>query len=221
MNTMITVLLVDDHPLLRAGLRMLLEAEPDLRVVGEAADGDEAVSQAEALRPDVVVMDLLMPRMDGLEATLRITAGGSAARVLVLTVTPGTELLMPALNAGAVGYLTKQAADRDLVHAIRAVARGDPFLPPGGLRMLAEMLRGGGLAGMRHDPVSLLSEREREVLKLTAEGYDSAGIGDRLGLSARTVDSYRQRLMGKLGLHHRSEAVHFALEHGLLVPAAA
>ena len=219
MDTTIRVLLVDDHAVLRAGLRVLLEAERDIQVVGEAASGEEGIRKAEELRPDVVVMDLSMPRMDGLEATRRITAAGLPVRVLVLTVDAEADSLVPVLEAGAVGYVAKGASDGQLVEAIRVVSRGDPFLPPGSVRLLTESLRTGSPRALQSAPLSLLSGRERDVLALTAEGFSSAEIGERLGLSHKTVDTYRQRLMGKLGLHRRSEVVHFALDHGLLAAA--
>ena len=219
MDTTIRVLLVDDHAVLRAGLRVLLEAERDIQVVGEAASGEEGIRKAEELRPDVVVMDLSMPRMDGLEATRRITAAGLPVRVLVLTVDAEADSLVPVLEAGAIGYVAKGASDGQLVEAIRVVSRGDPFLPPGSVRLLTESLRTGSPRALQSAPLSLLSGRERDVLALTAEGFSSAEIGERLGLSHKTVDTYRQRLMGKLGLHRRSEVVHFALDHGLLAAA--
>ena len=219
MDTTIRVLLVDDHAVLRAGLRVLLEAERDIQIVGEAGSGEEGIRKAEELRPDVVVMDLSMPRMDGLEATRRITAAGLPVRVLVLTVDAEADSLVPVLEAGAVGYVAKGASDGQLVEAIRVVSRGDPFLPPGSVRLLTESLRTGSPRALQSAPLSLLSGRERDVLALTAEGFSSAEIGERLGLSHKTVDTYRQRLMGKLGLHRRSEVVHFALDHGLLAAA--
>ncbi|HEX6370547.1 MAG TPA: response regulator transcription factor [Longimicrobium sp.] len=215
----IRVLLVDDHAVLRAGLRVLLEAEAGIQVVGDAASGEEGIRKAEELRPDVVVMDLSMPRMDGLEATRRMTAAGLPARVLVLTVDAEADSLVPVLEAGAAGYVTKGAPDGQLVEAIRVVGRGDPFLPPGSVRLLTDSLRAGRPPAPPSDPLSLLSTRERDVLALTAEGFSSAEIGERLGLSHKTVDTYRQRLMGKLGLHRRNEVVHFALDHGLLAAA--
>lgn len=219
MDTTIRVLLVDDHAVLRAALRMLLQAERDIQVVGEAASGEEGIRNAEALRPDVVVMDLSMPRMGGLEATRRITAAGLPVRVLVLTVDAEADSLVPVLKAGAAGYVAKGAPDGELVRAIRVVSRGEPFLPPGSVRLLAESLRAGPPPVPRSEPLSLLSTRERDVLALTAQGFSSAEIGERLGLSPKTVDTYRQRLMGKLGLHRRNEVVLFALDHGLLAAA--
>ena len=213
----IRVLVVDDHAVLRAGVRALLESEPGLQVVGEAASGEEAVELAARLRPDVVVMDLAMPGMGGLEATRRITSARLAPGVLVLTAHPEDESLMPLLDAGTSGYLTKADADRELVNAIRVVARGDAYLHPGAARLLAESLRH---PERESHGLSRLSEREREVLVLTAEGLSSTEIGARLTLSHKTVDTYRQRMMEKLDLHRRSELVRFALDNGLLAGAA-
>jgi two-component system response regulator NreC len=213
----IRVLLVDDHALLRAGVCTLLRSEPGLDVVGEAASGEEALQKAAALRPDVVVMDLSMPGMGGLEATRQIVAARLASEVLVLTAHADGEYLMPVLQAGAAGYVTKDTADRELVDAIRVVARGDAFLYPGAARLLAESLRTE--RAPRNELLSRLSEREREVLALTAEGFSSTEIGSRLTLSHKTVDTYRQRMMEKLDLHRRSELVHFALANGLLAAA--
>lgn len=217
----IRVLLVDDHALLRTGLRMLVDQEPGMEVAGEAATGEEGVRMAAELRPDVVVMDLSMPGMGGMEATRRIVGAGLPSRVLVLTAHAGDEYLMPLLEAGAAGYVTKHSADRELVDAIRVVAGGDVFLYPGAARVLTESLRSVRRPDSRTDPLAPLSAREREVLALTAEGFSSTEIGERLGLSHKTVDTYRQRMMDKLSLHRRSELVHFALENGLLARAVA
>jgi two-component system response regulator NreC len=213
------VLLVDDHAVLRAGLRMLLDAEPGMQVVGEAGSGEDGVRLAGELRPDVVVMDLSMPGLHGLEATRRIVAAGLPSRVLILTVHADAEYLMPVLDAGAAGYVTKHSADHELVQAIRIVARGDVFLYPGAVRVLAQSLRGAPRTDPREDALAVLSAREREVLALTAEGFSSTEIGERLTLSHKTVETYRQRLMDKLNLHHRSELVRFAVDRGLLAPA--
>ncbi len=215
----IRVLLVDDHALMRAGLRALLASEPDVEVVGEAATGEEGVEKALELRPDVVLMDLSMPGCGGLEATRRI-AQGTGARVLVLTLHAEREYLMPVLDAGGSGYVTKHSADHDLLDAIRVVAGGDVFLYPSATRMLIRSVRGGREPERPADPVNLLSAREREVLTLTAEGFSSTEIGGRLHLSHKTVETYRQRVMDKLDLRHRSELVRFALDRGLLAAAA-
>jgi len=215
----IRVLLVDDHAVMRAGLRALLASEPGIEVVGEASTGEEAVEVAERLRPDVAVMDLSMPGIGGLAATRQITAKQLSTRVLVLTLHGESEFLLPLLEAGGSGYVTKSSADRDLVEGIRVVARGDVYLDPGAARLLVRNFREPRDAG-REAPLARLSAREREVLALTAEGFSSAEIGVRLGISGKTVETYRERLMDKLGLHHRSELVRLALREGLLVAAA-
>lgn len=215
----IRVLLVDDHAVLRAGLRALLEAEPGMVVVGEAASGEEGVQRAAELRPDVVLMDLTMPGMGGMEATRRIVAGDSGARVLILTVHAESEYLLPVLQAGGAGYVTKMSADRDLVRALRVVAAGDVFLYPSAARVLTQSLVAPA-DDRAENPVEVLSAREKEVLVLTAEGFSSTEIGEKLGLSHKTVETYRQRMMDKLELHHRSELVRFALKQGLLVATA-
>lgn len=212
----VRVLLVDDHAVLRAGLRALLETQADIRVVGEAATGEEGVARARGLRPDVVLMDLVMPGAGGLEATRQIAALGTGARVLVLTVHAEEEFLLPVLDAGASGYLTKESAGDGVIEAIRAVARGEVFLSPSAARTLTRRFRGPQGPGAAEDPLEPLSDREREVLALTAEGFTSGEIGERLRISPKTVDTYRQRLAEKLDLHHRSELVRFALRTGLL-----
>jgi two-component system response regulator NreC len=210
----IRVLLADDHGILRAGLRALLGNEPDIEVVGEAADGEEAVAQTVALDPDVVVLDIAMPRLDGLEATRRIRDRGLRARILILTVHAEERYLLPVLRAGGAGYVLKSGADTDLLDAIRTVARGDAFLYPGATRLLlSEYL---GKEGEPRDRSKALSERERQVLALTAEGYSAQEIGERLILSPKTVETYRERAMQKLGLRRRADIVHYALRSGLL-----
>lgn len=210
----ITVLLADDHGILRAGLRALLGNEPDIEVVGEAADGEEAVAQTAALDPDVVVLDIAMPHLDGLEATRRIRDRGLRAKILILTVHAEERYLLPVLRAGGAGYVLKSGADTDLLDAIRTVARGDAFLYPGATRLLlSEYL---GKEGDARDRSKALSERERQVLALTAEGYSAQEIGERLILSPKTVETYRERAMQKLGLRRRADIVHYALRSGLL-----
>jgi two-component system response regulator NreC len=185
-----------------------------VEVVGEASSGDEAVDKVRELKPDVVVMDLSMPGSNGLEATRRIAALELDTNVLVLTVHAEEEYLVPVVEAGASGYLTKTSADTDLLEAIRVVARGQVFLPPKATTLLLKQYK----AAESSEEVSLkdLSTREQEVLALTAEGYSSREIGKKLFISPKTVDTYRSRIMDKLGLSHRSDLVRFALRVGLL-----
>jgi two-component system, NarL family, response regulator NreC len=215
MTERIRVLIADDHALFRAGLRALLETEDFVDVVGEAGSGDEAVQRALELRPDIVIMDLSMPGMNGLEATRRITALDIGVMVLVLTVHAEEEYLVPVVEAGASGYLTKTSADRDLVEALRTVARGEVYLPAQATALLLKQVRDAGDANNGHS-LAELSPREREVLALTAEGFSSSEIGKKLFISPKTVDTYRARIMEKLQLNHRSELVRFALKVGLL-----
>lgn len=217
MAAKLKVLLVDDHVLFRSGVRALLSDEIGLEVVDEAGDGEEAIEKARKLKPDVMVMDLSMPGTHGLEALRRLAALGSGVRVLVLTMHDPEEYLLPALDAGAAGYLSKTSADDDLVDAIRTVARGDAYLPPGGAQLLLHRYKN---PSAQSSPVESrlkdLSAREEEVLALTAEGFSSSEIGKKLFISPKTVDTYRTRIMKKLDFHHRSELVRFALRSGLL-----
>jgi DNA-binding NarL/FixJ family response regulator len=218
MSAKIRILLADDHPVLRSGLEALLSLEDDVLVVGHASTGEEAVEKTSLLRPDVVVMDLAMPVMDGLEATRRIMALDLGARVLVLTSQTEEEFLLPVLEAGASGFVRKTSADVDLITAIRTVAGGEVFLYPSATRVLLKQYK-QSREPQAEGPLEKLSEREREVLALTAEGYSSAEIGKKLFLSPKTVDTYRARMMQKLGLTHRAELVHLALQTGMLKPA--
>lgn len=218
MSEMIRVLLVDDHAVLRGGLRALLRLEPDLDVVGEVGSGEAALERVQALRPDVVVMDLTMPGMGGLEATRQITALGVPTRVLILTSHPEEEYLLEVLEAGASGYVRKTSAEEDLVHAIRMVSRDEVFLYPHATKLLLKGYKTAEEKG-EASPLDELSEREREVLTLAAQGYGSAEIGKKLFLSPKTVDTYRSRLMQKLGFTHRAELVRFALDTGVLRPS--
>ncbi len=211
----VRILLVDDHAVLRAGLRALLEAEPGFQVVGEAGTGEEGVRLAGQTRPDVVVMDLSMPGMGGLEAVRQIAALNQGARVLVLTMHGEEEHLLPVLEAGGSGYVTKKSADEELIEAIHTVARGDVFLYPSGAKLLLRGLKAKAEPG-EEDPLDRLTEREREVLSYTVEGFSSSEIGKKLFISPKTVDTYRARIMEKLNLRHRSELVRFALRKGLL-----
>jgi len=218
MASTVKILLVDDHVLFRSGVRALLNDEIGLEVVGEAGDGEEAIDKARKLKPDVMVMDLSMPDTNGFETLRRLAALGSDVRVLVLTMHGPDEYLLPALDAGAAGFLSKTSADDDLVSAIRMVARGDAYLPSGGAQLLLNRYKNGAGDPQSSTEAKLaeLSAREEEVLALTAEGFSSSEIGKKLFISPKTVDTYRTRIMKKLDLRHRSELVRFALKSGLL-----
>jgi DNA-binding NarL/FixJ family response regulator len=211
----IRLVLADDHAILRAGLSALLALESDLDVVAEVSTGEDAVERARTLRPNVVVMDLDMPGMGGLEATRQIAALEQETRVLVLTSHAETEYLLRVLEAGGSGFVQKTNAEQDLINAIRVVAGGEVFLYPSATRLLLREYRTAEAKG-EVSPLEELSEREREVLALTAEGFTSTEVGKKLFLSPKTVDTYRSRLMQKLGLSHRSELVRFALQTGVL-----
>lgn len=215
MDDTIRIIVADDHSILRSGLAALLDLEHDMQVVAEVGTGEEAVEQAATLRPDVVIMDLDMPGIGGLEATRRIAALENAARVLVLTSHAENENLLPVLDAGGSGFVHKSKAREDLVEAIRVVARDEVFLYPSATRLLLERYQTAEEQG-EAEPLEELSVRERQVLRLTAEGYTASEIGDRIFLSPKTVETYRSRVMRKLGLSHRSELVRFALRTGVL-----
>jgi two-component system response regulator NreC len=216
-NGTIRIVLVDDHVVLRSGLKALLEAEEDMLVVGEAATGEEGMEKVERLKPDVVVMDLSMPGIGGLEATRAIVALEKGTRVLVLTMHAEEEFLLAVLEAGGSGYVRKTGADMELTTAIRTVARDEVYLYPSAAKLLLQGFKTKA-AGAGPDPLDPLSDRERDVLQRTAQGFSSSEIGEKLFISPKTVDTYRSRIMHKLGLTHRSELVRFALETGLLKP---
>lgn len=216
MSGKIKVLLADDHALLRAGLRSLIGQESDMEVVGEASDGQESVARAVELKPDVVVMDVAMPKANGLEAISAMRRGGVKSKILVLTMYSEEQYLMQVLRRGGNGYVLKRSADTELMQAIRTVHAGGVFLYPSAARLLIGDRESddGESAGL-----DLLTEREREVLKLTVEGYTNQEIANRLIISVKTVDTYRSRIMEKLNLRHRSELVRYALRKGLLAPS--
>jgi two-component system response regulator NreC len=215
-NSAIRIVLADDHAILRSGLKALLSLEPDLEVVGEAGNGREAIQLAKQLNPDVIVMDISMPDMDGLQAAEEIHQQGLPCRVVMLTVHADEDYLFQTLRLGASGYVLKSSADTELIDAIRTAHRGEVFLYPSAVKkLLGEYLRGESGEGRKERDV--LTSREREVLKLTAEGYTNNEIAEKLVISPKTVDTYRQRIMEKLNLHRRSELVRYALHKGLLV----
>jgi two-component system response regulator NreC len=210
------IVLADDHAVLRAGLRSLLNSEPDLTVVGEAGDGDEALRQVALHRPDVLVLDLMMPRVKGLDIIEELTATYPSVRVLVLTMHADTQYLRHVIKAGCAGYVTKTSADTELITAIREVAQGKSYLNPEAANALLQVYRQKEEIQKEADDRQKLSERESEVLVMTALGYNSREIGEMLSISPKSVDTYRQRLMEKLHLETRAELVQYALKNGLL-----
>lgn len=212
-ETIIRILLVDDHKMLRDGLRALLEAEGDMQVVAEAGTVDDAVRAATEIMPDVVVMDLGMPGGSGLDAIRQIRAKKIAVRIVVLSMHSGREMVMAAFQAGSDGYVPKSTAHTYLIQAIRAVCDGKRFLHPDAATVLVD-----GLLDKQEESklTSLLSERELDVIRLTAMGFTSREIGEKLALSPKTVDTYRERAMSKLNIESRSEIIRFALRAGLL-----
>lgn len=212
----IRILLVDDHMVVRIGLRALIDSEPDLQVAGEAGNGVEAIEQVRALQPDVVVMDIAMPEMDGLEATRRIRSEQPACPVLILTVHAQEKYLFPVLKAGGAGYVLKSTVDTELLDAIRTVARGGAFLYPSATRMLLEDYLSHLHNVPDQDAYESLSEREREVLKFIALGHTAKEVAEKIAISPKTVETYRTRIMEKLNLQSRVDLVQYALARGLL-----
>ncbi|MEU3890300.1 response regulator transcription factor [Streptomyces sp. NPDC029041] len=211
------ILLADDHALVRRGVRLILDAEPDLSVIAEADDGAEAVARAREHRPDLAVLDIAMPRLTGLQAARELSRTCPGTRILILTMYDNEQYLFEALGAGASGYVLKSVADRDLVEACRATMRGEAFLYPGAVDALIRdhlaRAREGGAASSR-----ALTDREEEILKLVAEGHTSQQIADLLVISPRTVERHRANLLQKLGLKDRLELTRYAVRVGLIEP---
>ena len=212
MSENIRVLIADDHPLIREGLRGLLAAEPDLELVGEAADGSEAVEKTDQLRPDVILLDLLMPVKSGIEAIIEIKEKDPEARILVLTSFADDEQVFPALRAGALGYLLKDSSPQDLLRAIRSVYRGESSLHPAIARRLVLQFSQPAVDSSPENP---LTQREVEVLKLVAEGLSNQNIADELVVSERTVGKHVGNILEKLHLANRTQAALYALREGL------
>ena len=208
MTEEIRVLIVDDHPIVRSGLRSLLMAESDIDVVGEAIDGNEGIKKTEALRPNVVLMDISMPNMDGLDATRQIKGKFPEVQILVLSMHRSDEYFFEMLRAGASGYILKTAKTSDLLEAIRVVNRGEVFLYPA---MAQKLVHGYlKLADWENETQTILSPREKEILFLIAEGYSFKEIAEKLVISPSTVYSHRSNLMSKLGLNDRHELIEYA-----------
>jgi len=215
----IRVMIVDDHAILRAGLKMLINAQADMEVVSEAPDGEKAIQEVKEKRPDVALLDLTMPRVGGMKALQEIARNCHETRVLVLTMHDDPAYLRSALAAGGSGYLLKRAVDEELLAAIRAVHHGGIFVDP----RLASVLVGDVLAkkGTKTgptQPINILSDRELQVLKLVARGYSSAQIAKQIAVSVKSVETYRSRFAEKLGLRTRSDVIRFAVQMGLLTP---
>jgi two-component system, NarL family, response regulator NreC len=212
----IRVLLADDHTILRAGVRMMLNAQPDIEVVGEASDGRHAIAEAQRLQPDVILMDITMPDLNGIEATRQVKRLLPEIKVLVLTMHENEEYLFQVLRAGASGYMLKEAADTELISAIRIITNGSFYLSSSAQSMMVGDYLQRVRSGEERDSYSELTEREREILKHVAEGYTNNQIAERLFISPKTVDTHRTHIMDKLNLHSRAELVKYAMRRGLL-----
>jgi len=213
----IRILLVDDHAVVRAGLRMLLGADPELQIVGEAENGAQALRLTDELAPDVVLMDISMPDMNGIEATRKIKEQAPNVAVLALTMHEDDQYFFEMLAAGASGYVPKRAAPNDLISAIHAVYKGGVFLFPSVARVLVQdYIQRAARAGTAGHGFDVLTEREREVLTLIAQGLSNQDIADQLVISAKTVNRHRENIMAKLNLHSRVELVRYAIEKGLI-----
>jgi len=212
----IRVLVVDDHTIVRDGICALLALAGDIEVVGEAANGREALDMVEELTPDVVLMDIAMPVMGGLEATRRIRREFPGTKVLVLTQYDDKEFVFPVIEAGACGFISKIAASSELIQGIHSVYRGDSFLSPSVAKIVVEDYQQVASMRDRHDPYEQLTDRERDVLKLVAEGYTTQQIADMLIISPKTVEGHKTNLMAKLDIHNRVDLVKYALRKGII-----
>ena len=212
----IKVFIADDHAVVRDGLRSLLEANPEIEVIGDASDGRQAVSQIMALNPDVVIMDISMPELNGIDATHQVLEYNPKLGVIILSILGTTEHVFRALQAGVKGYLLKESAGREVVDAVLCVASGKRYLSqPITETLVADYVRQREQAAEK-SPLDALSPREREILKLVLEGKSSAEIGKQLFLSAKTVETYRSRMMRKLGISDMPSLIKFAIQHGLI-----
>ncbi|MFJ5306993.1 response regulator [Streptomyces sp. NPDC088350] len=214
---MTRILLADDQQLIRGGIRMILQSQDDFEIVGEAEDGAQAVDLARSLRPDIVLMDVQMPGLDGLEATRQVVAAGNCV-VLVLTTFNREDYLFQALQAGASGFLLKNASPEDLISAVRVVARGDALLAPELTRRLFDQFVARPAVSQRPDLVDLLTEREEQILRLVAGGDSNAEIARKLFVGEATVKTHVSRVLNKLGLRDRVQAVVYAYETGVVMP---
>jgi DNA-binding NarL/FixJ family response regulator len=217
MTTPIRILLADDHALVRRGVRLILDNEPDLRVVAEAADGAEAVELARADPPDLAILDIAMPRMTGLQAARELSRIQPGLRILILTMYDNEQYFFEALRVGAAGYVLKSVADRDLVEACHAAMRDEPFLYPGVVTALVREYLDRARNGV-DIPARAVTDREEEVLKLVAEGHSTKEIAELLFISVKTVERHRSNILAKLGLRDRLELTRYAIRAGLIEP---
>ncbi len=208
----IKILVADDHAILRDGIRALLDLHDDIEIIGEASEGNEAIEKTRELMPDIIVMDIAMPGMDGLEATRRIKKKNPQVKILILTQHDNREYIISAIKAGAAGYVPKKALGSELISAIRAVHRGESFLYPSAAAALIQDY----LHQVEEEPYDLLTAREREILKLIAEGHTSREVAEMLFISLKTVLGHRTKLMDKLDIHNRTELIRYAMRKGLV-----
>jgi len=213
---MLSVFVADDHSIVREGLRRLIEAEPDLKVCGEAADGREVLDEVARVRPDIIVLDITMPKLGGLETLERLRSNDSGVKVILLSGHSDPPFIQSAISLGADGYVLKNAGAGEIVAAIRGVAQGGSYFSPEVAREIVEQLRAPKTD--KEDPFSLLSGREREVLHLIADGLSAKEVAVELEISTKTVEAHRSSLMRKLGVRKATELVRYALRHGLIEP---
>ncbi|NGO49436.1 response regulator [Streptomyces ureilyticus] len=211
------ILLADDHALVRRGVRLILDSEPDLTVVAEAGDGAEAIEAARTTQPDLAILDIAMPRLTGLQAARELSRTQPDLRILILTMYDNEQYFFEALKAGAAGYVLKSVADRDLVEACRATMRDEPFIYPGAINALIRNYLDRAKDGANL-PAKAITDREEEILKLVAEGHTSQEIADLLVISVKTVERHRANLLQKLGLKDRLELTRYAIRAGLIEP---
>jgi two-component system, NarL family, response regulator NreC len=210
----VAILVVDDHPIVRQGLRHLLEAEPEFKVVGEAEDGIEALRLVERLRPDILVLDMMMPSLNGLEVLRQIKNLSPSTRAIILSMQSADTYVLEALKNGAVGYVLKETGPSELVNAVHEVVQGNQYLSA----KLSNRLKSSGqmLMDTPSDAYETLTAREREILQMTAEGLTSHEVGEKLAISPRTIEVHRGNLMNKLGIHSQAELIRFAIKRGII-----
>jgi two-component system, NarL family, response regulator NreC len=210
----VTIIVVDDHPIVRQGLRHLLETESEFRVVGEAEDGIEALQLVEQIKPDVLVLDMMMPSLNGLEVLRRIKKSSPVTRTIILSMQSADAYVLESLKNGAVGYVLKETGPSELVNAVRQVVQGNQYLSA----KLSERLKTSShkMMDTSSDAYETLTAREREILQMTVEGRTSHEIGEKLTISPRTIEVHRSNFMNKLGLHNQAELIRFAIKRGIL-----